>query len=181
MVACKARFRRISERPPSAQKLVSLGWRAGLLCFDVETAMNLPSTTSKLLELQEATNAELRSRLNEFFQRYRGLAFVGRNDNLFTEHWTPELAAAGYDFDGFEIKGPMIVLHGVENACGFIYRIHVTFPLALIDDAAAIESYFQNLQAESKAESLSALHAAPATEPSSILRISRAKNLNIES
>ena len=105
--------------------------------------MKLPSTTSKLLALQEATNAELRVRLAGIFQRYRKLAFIGRNDNLFTEHWTPEVAAAGYDFDGFEIRGANIVLHGVENACGFIYRINIALPLELIDDAAAIEAYFQ--------------------------------------
>jgi len=115
--------------------------------------MKLPSTTSKLLALQEATNAELRVRLAGIFQRYRKLAFIGRNDNLFTEHWTPEVAAAGYDFDGFEIRGTNIVLHGVENACGFVYRINIALPLELIDDAAAIEAYFQRQQAESKAES----------------------------
>lgn len=115
--------------------------------------MKLPATTSKLLALQEATNAELRVRLAGIFQRYRKLAFVGRNDNLFTEHWTPEVAAVGYDFDGFEIRGTNIVLHGVENACGFVYRINIVLPLALIDDAAAIEAYFQRKLAESKAES----------------------------
>ena len=78
--------------------------------FDVELTMKLPSTTSKLLALQEATNAELRLRLAGIFQRYRKLAFIGRNDNLFTEHWTPEVAAAGYDFDGFEIKDGNIVV-----------------------------------------------------------------------
>jgi hypothetical protein len=119
--------------------------------------MKLPSTTSRLLALQEATNAELRVRLNEIFQRYRSLAFAKRNDNLFTEHWTPEMAAAGYDFEGFEIKGANIVLHGVENACGFIYRISIAFPLDLIDAAAAIEAYFQQLYAESKASDLSAV------------------------
>jgi hypothetical protein len=115
--------------------------------------MKLPSTTSKLLALQEATNTELRMRLSGIFQRYRSLAFLGRNDNLFTEHWTPELAAAGYDFDGFEIKGANIVLHGVENACGFIYRINISLPQDIIDDAAALEAYFQRLVAESQAES----------------------------
>jgi hypothetical protein len=115
--------------------------------------MKLPSSTSKLLALQEATNAELRLRLAGIFQRYRKLAFIGRNDNLFTEHWTPEVAAAGYDFDGFETKGATIVLHGVENACGFLYRINIALPLDLIDDAAAIEAYFQRQLAESKAAS----------------------------
>lgn len=127
----------------------SLGYHE---CIDVESSMRLPSTTSKLLALQEATNAELRLRLTGIFQSYRSLAFIGRNDNLFTEHWTPEVAASGYGFDGFEIKGATIVLHGVENACGFIYRINIAFPLELIDDAVAIETYFQGRFAESKAE-----------------------------
>jgi hypothetical protein len=115
--------------------------------------MELPQATSGLLALQQATNAELRARLAGIFQRYRKLAFIGRNDNLFTEHWTPEVAAAGYDFDGFEIKGANIVLHGIENACGFIYRINISLPLEIIDDAAAIGAYFQRPLAESKAES----------------------------
>jgi hypothetical protein len=123
--------------------------------------MRLPSTTSELLDLQEGINAELRVRLGEIFQRYRGLAFMGRNDNLFSEHWTPDVAAAGYDFDGFEIKGSTIVLHGVENALGFVYRINIGLPLELIDDAAAIEAYFQRQYAESKADS-----EAAATTPS---------------
>jgi hypothetical protein len=114
--------------------------------------MELPQTTSGLLALQEATNAELRLRLAGIFQRYRKLAFIGRNDNLFTEHWTPEVAAAGYDFDGFEIKGANITLHGVENACGFIYRINISLPLELIDNAAAIEAHFQRQVTERKAE-----------------------------
>jgi hypothetical protein len=121
--------------------------------------MELPQTTSGLLALQEATNAELRLRLAGVFQRYRKLAFIGRNDNLFTEHWTPEVAAAGYDFDGFEIKDATIVLHGIENACGFIYRINIALPLELIDDVEAIEAYFQRQLAESKTES--ELTAAP--------------------
>jgi len=115
--------------------------------------MKLPPTTSELLALQEATNAELRVRLAGIFQRYRKLAFMGRNDNLFTEHWTPEVAAAGYDFDGFEIRGANIVLHGVENACGFIYRINIALPLEMIDDAGAIEAYFQRHIDDNKAES----------------------------
>jgi hypothetical protein len=118
--------------------------------------MKLPRTTSGLLALQEATNAELRQRLTGIFQHYRKLAFIGRNDNLFTEHWTPEVAAGGYDFDGFEINGADIVLHGLENACGFIYRISIRFPLELIDDAPAIEAYFQQQYAKSKASDLSA-------------------------
>lgn len=120
--------------------------------FNIELSMKLPATTSKLLTLQEAINAELRVRLAGTFQRYRKLAFIGRNDNLFTEHWTPEMAAAGYDFEGFEIKGANIVLHGVENACGFVYRINISLPLEIIDDAAAIEAHFQRQLADSKVE-----------------------------
>lgn len=116
--------------------------------------MKLPSTTSRLLALQQATNAELRVRLKEVFQRYWSLAFAQRNDNLFTEHWTPELAAAGYNFEGFEIKESEIVLHGVENACGLIYRTSIGFPVDLIDDAPAIEAYFQEKYTESKASDL---------------------------
>ena len=127
--------------------------------------MKLPSTTSELLALQQATSAELRMRLNEIFQRYRSLAFVKRNDNLFTEHWTPELAAAGYDFEGFEIKDANIVLHGVENACGFIYRISIGFPLELIDDTSAIEAYFQQQYAENKAPDLSVAPSSCANPP----------------
>ena len=123
--------------------------------------MDLPSTTSELLALQEATNAELIVRLGGIFKRYRALAFLGRNDNLFAEHWTPELAAAGYDFEGFETKDANIVLHGVENACGFVYRISIAFPLDLIDDAAAIEAYFQHQSAESRADSALADAAGP--------------------
>jgi hypothetical protein len=119
--------------------------------LELKIPMRLPSTTSKLIALQEATNAELNLRLEEIFKRYRSVAFAGRNDNLFTEHWTPEVAASGYDFEGFEIKNAEIVLRGVEYACGFIYRISVAFPLAIVDNAAAIESYFQRQVEEIKA------------------------------
>jgi hypothetical protein len=85
--------------------------------------------------------------------------------NLFTEHWTPEVAAAGYDFDGFEIKGGNIVLHGVENACGFIYRINVTLPMEIIDNAAAIEAYFQRQLSQSKAESELTTATSGPTDP----------------
>jgi hypothetical protein len=111
--------------------------------------MKLPSPTSRLLALREAINAKLCLRLGEIFKRYKSMVFIGRNDHLFTEHWTPELAAAGYDFEGFEIKDADIVLHGVENACGFIYRISISFPLELIDDAVAIDAYFEQKIAES--------------------------------
>jgi hypothetical protein len=50
-------------------------------------------------------------------------------------------------------RGATIVLHGVENACGFLYRINIAFPLNLIDDASAIEADFQGRFAETNAES----------------------------
>jgi hypothetical protein len=112
--------------------------------------MKLPTSTSGLLALQEATNAELRLRLGEIFMRYRGLAFAGRSDNLFTEHWTPQVAAAGYELDGFEVKDGQMVLHGVEHSCGFIYRISIGFPLGLIDSPPAIEEYFEIQFAEAR-------------------------------
>lgn len=108
--------------------------------------MKLPSTTSKLLALQKATNAALHRRLAEIFRRYRALAFVGRDDHLFQEHWTPELAASGYDFESFEAKQGEMFLHGIENAGGFIYRISISFPLDLIDSPSGIEAYFQRQQ-----------------------------------
>ncbi|HKD80545.1 MAG TPA: hypothetical protein VKH81_12685 [Candidatus Angelobacter sp.] len=128
--------------------------------------MKLPTTTSKLLALQEATYAELCLRLGEIFKRYRGLAFMARNDNLFTEHWTPEVAAAGYELDGFEVSDGEMVLHGVENSCGFIYRISIRFPMALIDSAEAIEDYFQRQYAEArKGSAIPAIAQAEPTNP----------------
>lgn len=112
--------------------------------------MKLHMTTSKLLALQQAANTELQLRLGEIFKRYRGLAFMARNDSLFSEHWTPEIAASGYELDGFEIKGSEILLHGVENSCGFIYRISISFPLEMVDTPSAIEDYFQRQFAEAR-------------------------------
>jgi hypothetical protein len=115
-----------------------------------------------LLALQEATKAALHARLEEIFKLYRGMAFIGRDDKLFSEHWTPEQAAAGYVFDGFEIKEGNIVLRGTEHACGYIYRINISFPTELIDNGSAIEAYFLRLYMENKADSeqLSALPPA---------------------
>src|SRR5262245_19960101 len=96
--------------------------------------MTLPKKTSTMLELQDKLSAELSGRLAEIFKSYRGLACLSRNDTLFSEHWTPELAASGYDFESYEIKGEEIALHGVEYACGFVYRISIAFPMNLIDD-----------------------------------------------
>ena len=128
--------------------------------------MKILLPTSKLLALQEATNAELRLRLGEIFKRYRGLAFMARSDNLFTEHWTPEVAAAGYKLDGFEVTDGDMVLHGVENSCGFIYRISIRFPMSLIDSPEAIEDYFQRQCAEArKGAAIPATAQADLTNP----------------
>ena len=113
-------------------------------------------TTSQLLALQDATNAELNERLGEIFRQYRSVAFIGRTDQLFTEHWTPKQAAAGYDFERFELKDPDILLHGVEHSAGFVYRISITIPLSIIDHPAAMDEYFERLQAENKANARTA-------------------------
>jgi hypothetical protein len=105
--------------------------------------MNLPGKTSKLLSLKAAAEAELNARFAEVFNLYRALAFMDRNDHLFREHWTPEMAAAGYRFSHFEIAGDQIVLHGTEAACGFLYRISICFPLELVDQPGAISRYFE--------------------------------------
>jgi hypothetical protein len=120
--------------------------------FDIEWLMKLPTATSKLLALQDATNVELNVRLGEMFRRYRSTAFIGRNDRLFTEHWTPKQAAAGYDFERFELRETEILLHGVEHTGGFVYRISIAIPLAIIDHLAAIDDYFERLQAENKSK-----------------------------
>lgn len=114
--------------------------------------MNLPGKTSKLLSLKAAAEAELNSRLGEIFNRYRALAFMDRNDRLFTEHWTPELAAARYQFAQFEIEGDQIVLHGTETSCGFVYRISICFPLEVVDQPGAIKRYFDKKFSEAAAQ-----------------------------
>jgi hypothetical protein len=127
--------------------------------------MKLPATTSRLLALQDATNVELNARLGEIFRRYRSVAFAGRTDHLFTEHWTPKQAAAGYDFERFEIRGTDVLLHGVEYSAGFVYRISIGIPLELIDNFAGMDEYFERLSAENKAAAnLSAARVSDRTQ-----------------
>jgi len=142
--------RTVSGRLPMPRNAIDFAIACGIMNrFQVERqGMKLPATTSQLLALQEAANAELRLRLGEVFKRYRGLACAARSDKLFAEHWTPEAAASGYTFAGFEVRGDEIVLHGMEDAGGFIYRISIAFPLHLVDDPAAIDSYFQRQWSE---------------------------------
>lgn len=98
--------------------------------------------TSELLALQKVTTDELHARFAEMFRRHRKLAFMHRHDEVFVEHWTPESAAAAYEFDSYELKGGHVVLSGVEYAAGFTYRISIAFPVELVDDPVAIDQYF---------------------------------------
>jgi hypothetical protein len=112
------------------------------------SAMNLRGKTSRLLELQRTAGEELHARFADIFKKYRALAFVGRHDQLFKEHWTPEMAAAGYQFSGYEAQAGRIVLHGTEFAGGFAYRISIDFPVELLDRPAAIKRHFERKYAE---------------------------------
>jgi hypothetical protein len=113
--------------------------------------MSLPAETSKLLALQKSAEAELHTRFAQIFTSHRSIAFAHRDDQLFKEHWTPELAASGYEFAGFENKGDEIVLYGVETSCGFTYRISIAFPRELVDDPGEITAFFQRRHEEALA------------------------------
>lgn len=113
--------------------------------------MRLSAKTSKLLGTQKSAEAELNARFAEIFDRYRYVAFIERHDQLFKEHWTPEMAASGYRFSRFEMHDGQIVLHGTEVACGFIYRISIAFPQDLVDTPEAIKSFFEKKCAEATA------------------------------
>jgi hypothetical protein len=112
--------------------------------------MKLPGKTSKLLDLQSAAEDELNARFARIFKRHRGLAFVARHDMLFTEHWTPERAAAGYSYSGYEVHNGEVVLYGTENANGFHYRISICFPLELADKPAEVDAYLKVRYAEGR-------------------------------
>ena len=114
--------------------------------------MTLPGETSELLALKNAAEAELNARFADIFEAYRAIAFMERRDQFFREHWTPELAASTYRFSGFEINGKQVVLHGTEVAYGFHYKISISFPIELMDQPAAIKSYFEQKYAEAAAQ-----------------------------
>lgn len=114
--------------------------------------MTLPVETSKLLALKSAAEAELTARFTEIFEAYRAIAFMQRRDQFFREHWTPELAASSYRFSSFEISGTQVVLHGTEVAYGFHYKISISFPSELMDQHAAIKSYFEQKYSEAAAQ-----------------------------
>ena len=129
--------------------------------------MTLPGETSKLLALKNAAEAELNARFAEIFEAYRAIAFMERRDQMFREHWTPELAASSYQFSGFEISGKQVVLHGTEMAFGFHYNISISFPSELLDQPAAIKSYFEQKYAEAAAQPASDSSSVPPAPSSS--------------
>jgi len=113
--------------------------------------MHTSGKTSKLLGMQKSAETELNARFAEIFEHYRYVAFIERHDQLFKEHWTPEIAASGYRFSRFELRDGEIVLHGTEVACGFIYRISISFSQDLVDKPEAIKKYFEEKCAEAAA------------------------------
>ncbi len=112
--------------------------------------MILPAKTSELLDFQEAARAELHVRFGDIFRKHRALAFAQRHDQLFNEHWTPEQAAAGYQFSGYEIDKGQVVLHGMETAADFIYRISIMFPLSLVDRPKELSDHLKERYALSR-------------------------------
>jgi len=105
--------------------------------------MTFSLTLRKLLDVHTAAETELNSRFEEIFLRHRGVAFAGRKDHHFNERWTPDSAASKYEFDGYEIINSDVVLNGVENNAGYVYRISISFPLALLEQPAAIDAHFE--------------------------------------
>jgi hypothetical protein len=97
----------------------------------------------KLLDVHTAAETALNARFEEIFLRHRGVAFAGRRDHHFNERWTPDTAAAGYQFSGYEISNGDVVLHGMEQNAGYTYRISISFPLDLLDQLSAIDAYFE--------------------------------------
>jgi hypothetical protein len=106
--------------------------------------MKEPQKTSDLLQLQQATDTELRKRCAAIFERNKAMAFAGRDDQFFRELWTPESAATPYQLDRYEVKGDRIVLFGVWCSDCFINTISMAFPSALIDDDAAIAAFLRD-------------------------------------
>jgi hypothetical protein len=105
--------------------------------------MTFSLTMRKLLDVHTAAEAELKARFEEIFLRHRGVAFAGRRDHHFNERWTPDSAASGYQFSGYEINNGDVVLHGEEHNAGYLYRISISFPLGLLDQMSAIDAHFE--------------------------------------
>ena len=87
------------------------------------------------------------------------MAFAGRKDQHFNELWTPDSAASKYEFAGYEINNGDVVLHGMEQSSGYVYRISISFPMELLDQPSAIDSHF-----EQQSRFLSARRETPAYE-----------------
>lgn len=98
--------------------------------------------TSELIAQQEQTDAELRRRFAQIFAAHRANAFLHRHDHLFLEQWTPQSAAASYEFERYEIGSDEITLYGTSRANCFTYRISISFPRGMVDDPAGIDEYF---------------------------------------
>jgi len=105
--------------------------------------MTFSLTMRKLLDVHTAAQAEINARFQEIFLRHRGIAFAGRKDQHFNELWTPDSAASNYEFSGYEINNGDVVLHGMEQNAGYIYRISISFPMELLDQPSAIDSHFE--------------------------------------
>ncbi len=105
--------------------------------------MTFSLTMRKLLDVHSAAETALKARFEEIFLRHRGVAFAGRKDHHFNERWTPDTAASGYQFSGYEINNGDVVLHGLEQNAGYMYRISISFPLDLLDELSAIDAHFE--------------------------------------
>jgi hypothetical protein len=99
--------------------------------------------TSELIKLQQLTDTELRHRCATIFENHKAMAFAGRDDQLFTEKWTPDTAAEPYQFDRYEIKGDQVALYGIWSAGCFINTISISFPARLIDSDVAIAQFLR--------------------------------------
>jgi hypothetical protein len=121
--------------------------------------MTFSLTMRKLLDVHTAAQTEINARFQEIFLRHRGMAFAGRKDQHFNELWTPDSAASKYEFAGYEINNGDVVLHGMEQSSGYVYRISISFPMELLDQPSAIDSHF-----EQQSRFLSARRETPAYE-----------------
>jgi hypothetical protein len=111
--------------------------------WGIEPTMTFSLTMRKLLDVHTAAEVALKARFEEIFLRHRGVAFAGRRDHHFNERWTPDSAAAGYQFSEYEINNDEVVLHGLEQNAGYTYRISISFPLNLLDQLSAIDAHFE--------------------------------------
>ncbi len=93
---------------------------------------------------EHINRAELQHRCAMIFEIYKGMAFAGRDDQLFIEMWTPDSAADPYQFDRYEIRGDKITLYGIWAADCFINTISISFPLGLVDNLAAIGEFLRH-------------------------------------